>query len=252
MNQAPGTVTRADLWRVVARSFLLQALWNRERMQGQGLAYALRPVARRLAGASGEAGWLARHLGFFNTQPAFASYALGVVARLEAERARAEGPPEETIEQAKSTLGPALAAVGDSLIWSSIRPPTAVIGALWALEGSPYGALVFLFLYNSFHLLVRVRGVFAGWRLGLKFWDEEMRARLRHTRLVVCLAGTLAGFALVDVLANRLVGGHPTSGIWLVVGLAIGLAWGEGRRVSAAALGIGLFAVALAWATWVP
>jgi len=43
----------------------------------------------------------------------------------------------------------------------------------------------------------------------------------------------------------------PTAPGALVFGAALGLAWGEGRRLSASLLGLGLFSLALAWATLV-
>ena len=76
-----------DLWQVGLRSLLLQALWNPERMQSQGFAYSLRPIARRLLGRDAEAAWLARQMGYFNTNPPLAGCALGVVSRVEAEEA---------------------------------------------------------------------------------------------------------------------------------------------------------------------
>src|SRR5262249_32197906 len=80
-------VRGADLARVVARSFLLQALWNPERQQGAGFAFALKPFLTRVPPPQGEPAALARHVGYFNTNPAFASYALGAIGRLEVERA---------------------------------------------------------------------------------------------------------------------------------------------------------------------
>ncbi len=243
-------VRTGDLWRVVARSLLLQALFNRERMQGQGLAYALRPVARRLAGREGEAGWLARHLGCFNTHPVFAAYALGVVARLEDDRAGGVDLPEDAVARAKSALGPALAAVGDPLFWSTLRPLAAVIGVLWAVQGSAYGPLVFWFLYNVPHAMVRTRGVFAGYGMGLAVAGERMRIGLDRLRGALRLIGVLVAAALVDTLAgNQVAGGRWGGALWVLGGLAVGLAWSERRRVPAGALGIAVIGVALAWAT---
>jgi len=246
---APAGVTTGDLWRVVGRSLLLQALFNRERMQGQGLACALRPVARRLAGPQGEAGWLARHLGYFNTHPVLAAYALGAVARLEAERAAGGDVTEETVAHAKAALGPALAAAGDSLFWSTCRPLAAVIGVLWVAQGSPYGPLVFWLLYNVPHAMVRVRGVFAGYAMGLGVVGERMRVGLNRLRLVLRLTGVVVAAALVDTLAAGQAAGGGPGALWVLAGLAVGLAWSERRRVPAGALGLAVIGVALAWAT---
>ncbi len=240
----------ADLWRVSARSLLLQALWNRERHQGQGFAFALRPVARRLAGRAGEAAWLAPHMGYFNTHPVFASYALGAVARLEEDRALGTGLPAEAIERAKAAIGPALAAAGDALFWSTLRPLAAVIGILWVMQGSPYGPLVFWCLYNAAHAMVRLRGVFVGRRLGLEAMGEGMRLRLARFRTALRLIGILMAAALVDAIAGGMVtAGRSGAALWVLAGLVVGLAWSERRRFSGAAVGVLVFVVALAWAT---
>ena len=42
-------LTAGDRWSMVGRLFLLQALWNYERMQGLGFAWALEPAVRRVS-----------------------------------------------------------------------------------------------------------------------------------------------------------------------------------------------------------
>lgn len=240
------------LARVVARSFLLQAVWNPERQQGGGFAYALRPLLRAAFGREGEAAAVARHQGYFNTNPAFASYALGAIGRLEVERALGLDMPEEAVDRAKASLGPALAAIGDSLMWSTLRPVAAALGVTWVLGGSVYGPLLFLALYNGFHLFVRVRGVLVGWRLGLGFWEEGMRRRLRWLSLGLRGCAVIAAVALADALARR-IAAVPGAGapFLLVVGTTLGLVWGENRRISASVAGLALFSLALAYATLV-
>src|SRR5262245_64717580 len=245
-------VRRLDLVRVMLRSFLLQALWNPERQQGAGFAFALRPVLERVFGKEGEAQALARHVGYFNTNPAFASYALGAVGRLEADGAGGAEIPAEAVDRAKATLGPALAALGDSLMWSTLRPVSAALGVTWVLAGSAYGPLLFLCLYNALHLSVRVRGVLVGWRHGLGFWEEGMRRRLRYLRIGLRVCAVFAAVALADAMVRHVAAAPSSSApAALVVGAALGLAWGEGRRLSASLVGLGLFSLALAWATLV-
>jgi PTS system mannose-specific IID component len=248
-QEAP-RVKAGVLWHVGLRSLLLQALWNPERMQGQGFAYALRPVARILRGRDGESEWLARQMGYFNTSPPLAGCALGVVSRSEAEQTRAEEPPEVGLEHLKAALGSGLAAIGDSFFWSTLRPLAAVIGILWFLEGSPYGPLIFLILYNGFHLYARIRGVFQGARLGLGWLSVWMRTRLTRVRSVMQATGVVASAVLIHaIIDNGLEDGGTATGMWMGFGVALGMVWGEKRRLSPVALGIGIFTLALAWAT---
>jgi PTS system mannose-specific IID component len=239
-----------ELWQVGLRSLLLQALWNPERMQGQGFAFSLRPVARRLLGPDGEAGWLARQMGYFNTNPPLSGCALGVVSRVEAEAVDQAGGADAGLEHLKAALGATLAARGDSFFWTTLRPLAAVIGVLWMLEGSPYGPLIFLVLYNGFHLYARMRGVFQGARRGLGWLNVWVRTRLDRIRVVMQATGVIACAVLINVVLDTgLAEGGPTMGMWMGVGVAVGMIWGDKRRLSPVALGIGIFTLALAWAT---
>jgi PTS system mannose-specific IID component len=270
-------VSTLDLWAVFARGLLLQALWNPERMQGQGFAFALRPIARRLAGREGEAAWLSRHLGYFNTNPVLSGVALGAVASLEEARERAAvlgpeaavaeplpleaalasvpapapaAPVPISVERAKAALGPALAAIGDGLVWSSLRPVAAAIGILWVLRGSALAPVVFLFLYNSFHFLLRARGVFAGYKAGVFALDAAARARFARLSRGLSIAGVLAASGVVDAAAARVFSSaRSIEGIWAAAGLVVGLVWGGVRLFSATVLGFAVVALALAWAT---
>ena len=238
------------LWRVALRSFLLQALWHPERMQGHGFAYALRPVARLVAGREGENRWLARHLGYFNTNPALVGCALGVVSRLETDSRAQDQATAIRLDHLKMALGAGLAAVGDSLFWSTLRPLAAVLGILWFLEGSAYGPLIFLLLYNSFHVYVRFRGVFVGNRAGLSEVNRWLRRRLVKLRVIMQLSGVIACASLVNSLVDRVTERLGSVAVlWMAVGLVLGIMWGEKRRMSPAALGIVIFTVVLAWTT---
>lgn len=238
----------ADLARIAARSFLLQALWNPERMQGQGFAMSLRPVARRVAPPGGEAAWLARHMGYFNTNPPLAGCALGVVARFEAEGA---GGPPPHLESVKAALGAGLAAVGDSLFWTTLRPLAAVLAIVWYLEGSPAGPLLFLLAYNAFHVYARIRGVFLGARMGLAVVQAWLQHRLTRLRAVLQILGVFGAASLCHTCLVFLTPAYGRPGwVALAAGFLAGVLWTERRRVSPSALGLAIFTAALAWATW--
>ena len=217
-------------------------------MQGQGFAMALRPIARRLAGPAGEAEWLQRHMGYFNTNPPLAGCALGVAARFECE---AEGTSRPALDSVKGALGAGLAAVGDSLFWTTLRPLSALLGVLWYLEGSRLGPLLFLLLYNSFHLYARFRGVFLGAGMGLAVVQAWLSRRLTRLRSLLQLLGVFGAATLVTSTLAFLTPAHGRAG-WLGVGigLALGILWSERRRVSPSALGLAIFTATLLWATW--
>src|SRR5213593_3718868 len=142
---------------VALRASLLQATWNYERQQGLGWAFAIKPVLDRLYPDRAEkSDRLAEHTAYFNTQPSLASLALGAVAALEERRAAGEAPDAAGMSRVKNVMGSALAAVGDRLFWSTLRPFAACLGLLLAVGGSRLGAVVMWLTYNAVHQGVRV------------------------------------------------------------------------------------------------
>ncbi len=244
-------LTGADLWRMAARTLLLQATFNYERQQGLGWAWALQPALRRLyADEAVRRERLAEHTAYFNTQPTLASLALGAVARLEEQRAAGEGPDAEAVARIKSVLGSSLAALGDQLFWFTLRPFAACLGVLVALGGSWWGAVVMLVCYNLLHLGVRFLGVRWGYRAGTAVLDETQRRRFeRLTGRLAALGAALVGVTTAYLLAPE---GAPRALIFqatFAAGLGLGLVAGLRPRPSPTewALGVGALCVLATW-----
>lgn len=156
-------VGRWTLMRVAARALLIQASWSPERMQSVGFAFAMMPALRRLYPDRGT--YLARlavHLEYFNTQPYLASFILGAAVRLEEERAAGGNPAADAPALKGALMGP-LGALGDSVYWGGLKPFAAAVAAALALAGAWWAPLVFLAVYNAWHLRQRVRLVSLGY-----------------------------------------------------------------------------------------
>ncbi|HEY3215405.1 MAG TPA: PTS system mannose/fructose/sorbose family transporter subunit IID [Candidatus Eisenbacteria bacterium] len=244
-------LTGADLRRVALRTPLLQATWNYERQQGLGWAWCLKPALDRLyADPELRRARLAEHTAYFNTQPTLASLVLGAVVGLEEQRADGAGPDAGGVSRVKGVLGSALAAVGDRLFWSTLKPFAACLGVLFALSWSWFGAIVFWLSYNAVHLGLRWRGVAWGYREGPAVLSGALRRRLE--KLVRRLS--LMGSGLVGVLIAALLvpGGEPRSLAFqttLVAGLMFGLLAALRSRPSPTQWALGLGALCLV-ATW--
>lgn len=152
--------------RILGRSFFLETLWNYEKMQNIGFLFCIYPALKRLYPDSEELGKaVSRHLGSVNTHPAMGPLLAGITARLEAEM-----DPSAVISYRQLVMA-ALAAQGDRIFWSHIRPLAAVCGVLLTLGffGSLIGSATFLLLYNLPGLLIRITGFDRGWNHGIQF-----------------------------------------------------------------------------------
>lgn len=159
MNEDRRAIGKLDLLKVFLRSFLIQASWSYDRMQSLGFAYAIQPVLRRLYPDQEEyRSRLDLHMEYFNTQPYLAAFILGATARKELERA-SDRDREADIPWLKSALMAPLGALGDSFFWGALMPLAAVIAVAVLMTGGRWAPLLFLVLFNSWHLGLRA-GVF--------------------------------------------------------------------------------------------
>lgn len=183
--------------RVLLRSLLVQASWNYETLIGTGFAFTVLPVLRHLYPGDTDAfrSAIARHRRIFNSHPYLATVAAGAVSRLEAD-----GADPAIIERFKSALRGSLGSIGDQLIWSAWRPAAVLLGIALILAGAAWwlGLVVFLMVYNTLHLALRVWG----WRIGAQAGIEVSKA-LRQAPLMTLAqraadaGAALAGFATV-------------------------------------------------------
>ena len=179
------------------RTLAVQGAWNYETMLGNGIAFALEPALRLLPGGRGGEAYraaLARQCGYFNAHPYLASVAVGALARAELD-----GEPPEMIERFRTACCGPLGSVGDRLVWAGWLPACVVLAlAAFGLGASPV-AVVLLFLgsYNAGHLALRIWGLRAGYRHGLRVAGALGAPVLRQGPAHVARAAALvAGVAL--------------------------------------------------------
>ncbi|MDU5729157.1 MAG: PTS system mannose/fructose/sorbose family transporter subunit IID, partial [Citrobacter freundii] len=138
-------LTKSDLFSMFVRSNLQQASFNFERIHGLGFCYDMIPAIKRLYP-------LKEHLVFFNTTPAVCGPVIGVTAAMEEARANGAEIDDGAINGIKVGLMGPLAGVGDPLVWGTLRPITAALGASLALSGNILGPLLFFFIFNAVRL----------------------------------------------------------------------------------------------------
>ncbi len=166
-------ITRSDLVSMFLRSNLQQASFNFERIHGLSFCYDMIPAIKRLYPLKeDQVAALRRHLVFFNTTPAVCGPVIGVTAAMEEARANGAEIDDGTINGIKVGLMGPLAGVGDPLVWGTLRPITAALGASLALSGNILGPLLFFFIFNAVRLAMKWYGLQLGFRKGVNIVSD--------------------------------------------------------------------------------
>jgi PTS system mannose-specific IID component len=221
---------RSRVWATL-RLLFLQGAWNFERLQNLGFAWCVEGALRELYPDTGERrAALKRHLELFNTHPYMAGYVVGAALRAEAEAPSAL-QAADAVTALKMGLSPALAAVGDSFFWATLRPAAGMMAVAWLwLAPHPWhlaAPLVFLTAYNLPGLWLRLHSLEMGWqegdRVALHVAALRLPALTEGMRMAaLMLAGALAG-ALARVAHPATGGGVPLVDNFLFLGAGLGM-----------------------------
>jgi mannose/fructose/sorbose-specific phosphotransferase system IID component len=172
-NMEQRKITQGDLVSMFLRSNLQQASFNFERIHGLGFCYDMIPAIKRLYPLKeDQVAALKRHLVFFNTTPAVCGPVIGVTAAMEEARANGAAIDDGAINGIKVGLMGPLAGVGDPLVWGTLRPITAALGASLALSGNILGPLLFFFIFNAVRLAMKWYGLQLGFRKGVNIVSD--------------------------------------------------------------------------------
>ncbi|MDE9551196.1 PTS system mannose/fructose/sorbose family transporter subunit IID [Xenorhabdus bovienii] len=157
-----GDLTTRDINVMALRSLLLQASFNYERMQAGGWLYTLIPALRKLHKNPGDlANSMKMHMEFINVHPFDVTFLSGLVLAMERSKEKIS-----TIRAVKIALMGPLGGIGDALFWLTLLPICAGIGASLALQGSIFGPIVFLLMFNLVHFTLRFGLAHYGYRAG--------------------------------------------------------------------------------------
>ncbi len=166
-------LTRGDLIKTFIYSNFQQASFNFERIHGLAFCVDMIPTIKRVyKDKTEQIAALQRHLAFFNVTPALCGPVIGVTAALEEGRAEGKDIEPQTIQSLKIGLMGPLCGVGDPLMWGTLRPILAALGATLALQGSILGPLVFFVGFNAVRLALKWYGLMYGYRRGISLVDD--------------------------------------------------------------------------------
>lgn len=162
-------ITKGDLFRTFVYENFQQASFNYERMHALAFCVDMIPTIKHLYRDDKQEATAAleRHNQFFNVTPAVCGIPVGVTIGLEEARANGKEIDAETIQSLKAGLMGPLCGVGDPLVWCTLRPITAALGASLATQGNALGPTLFFALFNVIRLAFKWYGLTYGYKAGL-------------------------------------------------------------------------------------
>ena len=142
---------------------------------------------------------LKRHLTFFNTTPAVCGPVIGVTMAMEEARASGADIDDGTINSLKVGLMGPLAGVGDPLVWGTLRPITAALGASLALSGNVMGPILFFVAFNVIRLAMKWFGLTYGFSKGMDIVKDLSGNLLQK----LTEGATILGLFIMGVLVTK-------------------------------------------------
>ena len=174
-------ITRKDLRKIFWKSLPFEISWNYVRQDHMGFVYSMTPVIEKLYQTKEErAEALQRHMEFFNITVYFSTLVLGIVTAMEERKAKDPAFDTSSISNVKASLMGPLSGIGDSIFLGTLRIIAAGIGASLCMNGNPFGAVLFLLLYNIPAFLVRYLGMMKGYELGTTLLEKLQKSGLMN------------------------------------------------------------------------
>jgi PTS system mannose-specific IID component len=213
MKSLPVRTQAAMLLRMLA----IQGAWNYETLLGNGIGFAMEPALRLLPEGIHSPRFkeaMARQSKYFNAHPYMASVAVGALARAELD-----GEEPAKIERLRTALAGPLGSVGDRLVWAGWLPFCSLLALTVYGFGGGAGTvlLTFLGVFNVGHIALRIWGLRAGWKHGMRVAQALGNPVLRRGPEVIApFAAFVAGLG-VPLAMLRVIGpGRAMLGIVLV------------------------------------
>lgn len=193
-------ITKKDLMTTFVFSNFQQASFNYERIHALAFCVDMIPTIKRIYHTKEEQSEaLKRHLTFFNTTPAVCGPVIGVTIAMEEAKASGAAIDDGTINSLKVGLMGPLAGVGDPLVWGTLRPITAAIGASLALSGNILGPIIFFLAFNAVRLSMKWFGLTYGFKKGLDIVQDLSGNLLQK----LTEGATILGLFIMGVLVTK-------------------------------------------------
>jgi len=158
-----------------------------------------------------------RHTTWYNITQNVGTFVMGLVASMEKKNAEDPDFDSDSIVALKTSLMGPLSGIGDSIFWGVLRVIAAGIGISLASQGSIFGPLLFLIIYNVPAILTRYYLTYLGFSLGDTFIQDmynsgsmkllNKAASTLGLMMIGCMTATMVSFK--SKLAIPIQGGKP-------------------------------------------
>lgn len=193
-------LTKKDIFQTFIFSNFQQASFNYERIHALAFCVDMIPTIKRVyKKKEDQIAALKRHNTFFNVTPAFCGPVIGLTSALEQAKSQGEDIDVSTINSLKVGLMGPLCGVGDPVMWGTLRPILAALGATLALQGSWLGPLIFFLVFNIIRLGIKWYGLRLGLSEGMSLVQELSGNFLKK----LTEGATVLGLFIMGVLVNK-------------------------------------------------
>lgn len=197
MMESNTKITKKEMNQMMIRSAFLQIGYNYERRQANGWLYCMLPGLLKIHKDDPEMmKEVAReHVTYIGTHPFLVTFVQGVIISMEETY-----QSRDIINSLKISLMSPLGGVGDALIWMTLLPITAGVGASIAMSGSVMGPILFFLAFNAVHVFLRIFLMNYGYRLG-----TGAAVILKKSTKKISRAASIVGMMVVGSLITTYV-----------------------------------------------
>lgn len=193
-------LTKKDIFQTFVFENFQQASFNYERIHALAFCVDMIPTIKRVyKKKKDQVAALKRHNTFFNVTPAFSGPVIGLTSALEQAKSQGEDIDVSTINSLKVGLMGPLCGVGDPVMWGTLRPILAALGATLALQGSWLGPVIFFVVFNIIRLGIKWYGLKLGLSEGMSLVQELSGNFLKK----LTEGATVLGLFIMGVLVNK-------------------------------------------------
>lgn len=203
-KRAEHLLGRGDLTSMYLKSFGLEGPFIYSRLQAIGWCRAMLPAIEKIyANDEDRCDAINRHLEFFNTNPEFSTFILGISASMEEQNAQDPNFDTASINNVKAGLMGPIAGIGDSFWWGIVKTVASGIGCQFAMQGNVLGPILFLLIFNIPHWAIRYILTQKSYELGHRILDAMTENGIIEK---ISLCAGILGMMVIGAMTSSMIG----------------------------------------------